>query len=356
MKFFFILLIVAMLAFSFMSIEVLARDYPAIDFTDTGTGLVTCEGPDCNLCSLVGLVQNVINFMVYVAIFVATLMITYAGILYVTAGGSEDRLKKAHGIFWKVLIGFIIILAAWMIVDLIFKALVPIDGQPFGKPWQSIVCGATATSLSLPSRRSALPVSSSFNSDNVASDESAASRLEIHIETPIETLRSIDQGLAASLQILDKRITEGGTGTGKFERYHQEIEATEFMLVEVTSYNEESDNHLFNAGLRFEVAVDEVPATKQKELVQKHYLELCKSQFSNDFEAVERKRGITTTISCQHTNSEFGFEILDQETGEYNFHPSFPTLEECRQKEKLVSGSDQQQVVFTCEGVDLENQ
>ena len=112
--------------------------------------LVTCDGPDCSVCQLVGLAHNIINFIIGAAVLVATLMIAYAGILYVTAGVNPEQIGSAHKIFFNVLIGFVIVLAAWLIVDTVIKALVPSDsggpsGQPFGKPWQSIVCDRPIT-------------------------------------------------------------------------------------------------------------------------------------------------------------------------------------------------------------------
>jgi len=98
-----------------------------------------CNGPfagACGFCDLFQLAQNSINFAVEFSVIVATVMFVYAGVLYFSASAKPDNIKKAHGIFWKVFIGFVLILAAWLIVDIIMKTLL---GGEFG-PWNSLAC------------------------------------------------------------------------------------------------------------------------------------------------------------------------------------------------------------------------
>jgi len=87
-------------------------------------GIVPCNGLDCNFGSFLQLGQNIIDFLLIVSIPLAVIAFVYAGFLYLTAGGSEGQIKKAHSVFGKVLIGFIIILSAWLIVNTILDALV----------------------------------------------------------------------------------------------------------------------------------------------------------------------------------------------------------------------------------------
>jgi len=49
----------------------------------------------------------------------------YAGYLYLTAVGDTGQISKAHGLFKNAIIGFIIILVAWLLVDFILTALLP---------------------------------------------------------------------------------------------------------------------------------------------------------------------------------------------------------------------------------------
>ena len=73
----------------------------------------------CGWSDIVKLGQNILNFLIAFSVVIATLMFTYAGFLYLTAGGSPDKLKKANGIFVNVGVGFVFVLGAFLIVKLI---------------------------------------------------------------------------------------------------------------------------------------------------------------------------------------------------------------------------------------------
>ena len=107
-------------------------------------GLVPCTGIDpdddftgppapnqhrCTFADLVRLGQNIINWLLYIAVFLAAVLLGWAGVLYMSAGGDESRVKLAHEIFKNVLIGFIIALAAWLIVYTITTALLKPDSD-----------------------------------------------------------------------------------------------------------------------------------------------------------------------------------------------------------------------------------
>ena len=117
-----------------------------VDFTGPIiSGAADCEGfgPDgCNFCNLLALAKNVINFLIYFSATVATLMLVYAGTLYVTAAANPSQIERAKKIFWSVIIGFIFIATAWFIVDAI---LVSLSGEGLSSlgPWNSIQCGAS---------------------------------------------------------------------------------------------------------------------------------------------------------------------------------------------------------------------
>jgi len=85
--------------------------------------LVPCDGPDCDFDALVKLAENVLDFLIFLAVLIAAGLFVWAGFLYLTAGGSQDKVKQAHGVFWKVAIGLVIVLAAWLIVNLILSVL-----------------------------------------------------------------------------------------------------------------------------------------------------------------------------------------------------------------------------------------
>ena len=111
-----------------------------------GTPLVPCGGENqkpCGYCDFIALGNNLLQFFVYAAGAIATLLFVYAGILYVTSGPNPGNIEKAHRIFWHVLIGLTITLAAWLIVHTLFVLLAR---GPNGElqsglaPWSAIVC------------------------------------------------------------------------------------------------------------------------------------------------------------------------------------------------------------------------
>lgn len=70
-------------------------------------------------CHLVYLANNIITFSIWLATAIATLMFAYAGFLYVTASANKNNLDQAKKIFTNTLIGFVLILGAYLIINLI---------------------------------------------------------------------------------------------------------------------------------------------------------------------------------------------------------------------------------------------
>lgn len=63
-----------------------------------------------------GLIETIVNdILIPIGAVIAVMMIMYAGFLYVTAGGNEAKITKAHqALLWAV-IGAAILLGAWVI-------------------------------------------------------------------------------------------------------------------------------------------------------------------------------------------------------------------------------------------------
>ncbi len=85
-------------------------------------GLVPCgkgaAGPaDCTLNSLILLVNNVLGFAFWVASIIAAGLIIYAGgkMVYY-ASSSPNEARKAKSILWNIVIGYAIMLIAWVVV------------------------------------------------------------------------------------------------------------------------------------------------------------------------------------------------------------------------------------------------
>lgn len=92
-----------------------------------GQPLVPCDGTavdPCTFASLIELSDNVITFLVvYITVPLAAIAFAYAGFLYLTAGGSETQIGKAHSVFGSVAKGLLFVLLAFLIVRLIVTSL-----------------------------------------------------------------------------------------------------------------------------------------------------------------------------------------------------------------------------------------
>lgn len=78
-------------------------------------------------CDLVHTVDHLLDFGIYLAAMVATIMFVYAGFLYVTASARQENISQAKNIFGKVFMGFVIILIAWLIVSIILHVFTDRD-------------------------------------------------------------------------------------------------------------------------------------------------------------------------------------------------------------------------------------
>ncbi len=87
-------------------------------------GLVPCTD-DCSFDYLIILIKNITNFLLILAVPVATVLFAYAGVQYIFAAGDTGKIKKAHDIFWSVFIGLLFMASAWLIVKIIVDTLDP---------------------------------------------------------------------------------------------------------------------------------------------------------------------------------------------------------------------------------------
>lgn len=118
----------------------------------------------CNICHIVQLIQNALSFLITISVMIATLMFVYAGFLYLTAGGSPEKIKSATKIFTNVFIGLVFVLGAFLIVDTIMKTFYN-ENTSFG-PWNEIECPTPQAprSVSKPSSNDSSVVSTSESS------------------------------------------------------------------------------------------------------------------------------------------------------------------------------------------------
>lgn len=78
----------------------------------------------CGFGDIMKMINKVIHFILFdMVVPIAAIMFAYAGFLLLTSGGETSKRQKAKKIFINVAIGFIIAVAAWLIVEFILKLL-----------------------------------------------------------------------------------------------------------------------------------------------------------------------------------------------------------------------------------------
>jgi hypothetical protein len=81
-------------------------------------------GTPCDFNALMLMVNNIIRFLLFtIATPLVALILCYAGYLMITSGGSSEKVTKVKHILYNVIIGYVIGLAAWLIVKTIMTTL-----------------------------------------------------------------------------------------------------------------------------------------------------------------------------------------------------------------------------------------
>lgn len=91
--------------------------------TVSSAQIVTCNGPDCDWAALLGLGQNILNFLITIGVVISAGAFAYAGFLMFSDRGNTDRVKQAKDIIFNVVVGLIILLTAWLVINTILVTL-----------------------------------------------------------------------------------------------------------------------------------------------------------------------------------------------------------------------------------------
>jgi hypothetical protein len=79
--------------------------------------------PGCGLNSALQLVYNVIRYIGYIVVPIATLLLGYAGFRLMTSAGNSEQFSEAKSMITKVVIGIVIIFLSTMVIRYVFIAL-----------------------------------------------------------------------------------------------------------------------------------------------------------------------------------------------------------------------------------------
>jgi hypothetical protein len=129
-RYFFTLLVVTTVVVGVGSVAVPVAHAQGEEEREREAGyLIVCDGAGpsstdpCGMEDLWDLLNRGIRLLIYVALFISTLVFMYAGFLYLVSTDKRDKTKEAKDMMKKSIIGIIVLLIAWITVSTITRFL-----------------------------------------------------------------------------------------------------------------------------------------------------------------------------------------------------------------------------------------
>jgi len=98
------------------------------------------ESQPCTACDLLVLFQNVLKFALEIAFLIVVGFIIYGGFRWIFSSGNETNIKAGQQTITSALIGLIIILCAWLIINTVFWLVAKLGGQDYTGTWWHLEC------------------------------------------------------------------------------------------------------------------------------------------------------------------------------------------------------------------------
>lgn len=137
-----------------------------------------CTGVDCNACHLINLMNIILDWLFGIMFIIFGFIIIVAGFELVTSGGNPGNKESAKKKLYNSLIGIIIVMAAWLIIDDLMRTIVGDNISGWG-PWNKIEC---VTNLK---------------------PNDPAKNIKAYIETAVEPAGAVDGFLPAGYVVTD---------------------------------------------------------------------------------------------------------------------------------------------------------
>src|SRR4030043_431574 len=104
------------------------------DQSNTNICLRPCPGvtpPEsanrCTLCDIFKLAQNIINFILAAIFVIAPIFVIAGGIMMLTSAGEPDKVSRGKKAITSAIIGLIIALLSWVIINVVLNELANSD-------------------------------------------------------------------------------------------------------------------------------------------------------------------------------------------------------------------------------------
>ena len=109
-----------------------------------GDPLVICgtsKTSDCTLCDIFRLAQIIVKFITTGLFIIAPIFIVIGGIRILVGGAKPDEVQAGKKMITNAIIGIVIALAAWIVINMIFIELAKAPGdEGIPWPWHEIDC------------------------------------------------------------------------------------------------------------------------------------------------------------------------------------------------------------------------
>ncbi len=105
------------------------------------------ETEPCSVCHIIVLGHNIVQYILYIAVFVALAVITFAGVMYIVSAGDQGMITTAKAALKYALFGMVFILAAWVIINTLITVLLKPNkaGGSLKGGWSQYYCESTDT-------------------------------------------------------------------------------------------------------------------------------------------------------------------------------------------------------------------
>jgi len=112
----------------------------------SAAGVVPCDGPGCRACDVVILGQNLLMWFIGIMASIIALMFAWGGMQMVMSAGNTGAVSAGKEKMTNAVIGLVIILGAWLIVDTVLKVVM---GGNIGV-WNEVECVANPSRTATP--------------------------------------------------------------------------------------------------------------------------------------------------------------------------------------------------------------
>lgn len=344
--------------------------------------LIPCNGPDCSACHVVQLGNNLIVLLVQLLSLAAIIMIVIAGFRLVMSGGNSEAWESAKKNFTNIIIGIILVMSAWLIVDTIMKALVVgndggdlSSGRSYGQegpfnnfgPWNQLQCPVIDTSAS---------AGGTSESPSYASTQSSDNPFVNPYSIPDPSSPVVTHSADSQPEQLPEMVARFLSKFDQVEMTPSDPEESEFYISNtqesvvtingVTTVNDQilsanvylppAGHRLIDDGLGFHLELVTNASDSEIQSLMNELDKRCSELGSGYSLTSEPGRVSGVWVDCQRSNSTYGFESQNQDgTFDLQTYSSYSSCLKAEQEfDLLIGGSNTAIITNDCRGEEPE--